>query len=1644
MARVAMSAAKARRDRTDTEDGQDDGTEPSNQGRDTTFKPEQDKVTASSQPAGSPPKKSVTKGSGRKPHPSKPPAIASRQPAHSPFNIYRDASRQARSKRNHAEQYKRFMEFVTEARDGSPHPKQDEERRRRSRSAESSARPPSAAPLPTDLQDNYEEVSMDVDSNDESPGVLKKEAFLFPGLPPDLPFVPPLPLEAPPELPPPPEDVVTFLKTSSPREGSPFEGNSPSRDGQLTQPSSYTVRRQQQTRGHSPFTWSVLLIPVHGPVVFNLGEDSDESDEEEGAKSAGSSWLDDMLKAARRDADAAKAKPSPPPQTQKAPPVPKTPEALVKLDLEKQQEYRRLKEEIARRERTRLEGSQPSSAAPSPSVSDVETREDDTTLKDTAPQEEPTPQDKPQLIKDADLPKNADSAPGEGKETEEKGEDLSKEEELRQRLLEKNVTDWEGRVEKHSDSVRKDQRLLAELSRQVSIKEGTVRSAEVKVQKLKEQLQAAEKILSGSRALVKRLQDQTNTVQQRLDRKQAAQKQLVEGLNKARLAAGKPPSSVTLGETTASLKRKLPSGEQGNKKSKTQPKLSPQSIVLEKERLQKLEREYAEKIRQLKEAMESKAPRGEKEVTKVEVEKENLQPTNVLQPVVDYSQDKISLSYSGSAKASSSVEGENSKEEGTEEKSKRRKSLLELNPSTKPQLLSPDRRRSSERLRTRTPQESESSQDTPSESAATPEEKTLSVRLPAGQGMETLRRLQTEKEKKLPSMCSRGHVQCLKEYSVLETPVSKDLDLRLDPVTSDPTDQSDDLLPLPLRPYSSCLLNFRFNPYYRTKSKLPLTSATFSHKVNPHQVVCRFQLTGTCNDQDCRWQHLAAAMLTGDELYQDLLSYHPPLVGVTDTDPVHCRQAIVAYVEKTCTPNKDKMSPNDQCLLLVSQVNEHAKHVPPHTTFLQPRIWRPRQADTRELREGENEEEEERKFGKDVLRKVTPPSEDQEFRYFVPEGETLESLESAALKEPQNADLWVGLAHKYLKTGAGDENSRLDQALNVLSRGLEANQCSEAIWLQYLELYSRRSGREETLEMCQQAVEFAPSYRIWWKYLSIQDTVEAKDDVCCQILEFLRSPEYSGEKESHSNSGETRSHSNSGEESRSHSILETLLYRSQLAVVSGRRSKALQILQDALKQTKDTPCPLTSDLTPADHVVCWLCFINLQEFHTLPAHLWDPADSNPGRLVCKEPFLMAWSTERGVTTPRDSLLSHFQDALRACSSKTLAAQENTQVCLPLYRNLVLMERVSNKVGSARGVCKRLLKACPGSVPLYLLLAEVESHHGTSQDTVNVLQEAASRHPQSAEVHLALAKCLLAQGDNDSALGSLANFVEAFFNVEDSSEEHTPQRLYSKLLGQTLPLGYTAPPYFDGVDHSAVRGEQLHLYLNYSLLLDLQGDSTGSTEVLESAICSLTCTRDVQTVWIELQSSQNKMAATKTLRELTNRCLVSMPTSYPRQHGRGHWLDYSFHNKVIDLFVGCLERGQRSAAYENFLRMMPNNVNLTLRAVEHAFATDDVQLARSLLATVAGEQPRPVGLWQLAVHLHLLDGNINKVSRLYKQATRLLPHHATLWKDYILFEAVYGGKEERVNAIVSRCRQNGVNVEEYLATIFKSSTASSKS
>ena len=57
----------------------------------------------------------------------------------------------------------------------------------------------------------------------------------------------------------------------------------------------------------------------------------------------------------------------------------------------------------------------------------------------------------------------------------------------------------------------------------------------------------------------------------------------------------------------------------------------------------------------------------------------------------------------------------------------------------------------------------------------------------------------------------------------------------------------------------------------------------------------------------------------------------------------------------------------------------------------------------------------------------------------------------------------------------------LESALNVLARGLEANQCESELWYEYLCLYWRHGHAEDFSDWCMTALQHAASLNIWWK-----------------------------------------------------------------------------------------------------------------------------------------------------------------------------------------------------------------------------------------------------------------------------------------------------------------------------------------------------------------------------------------------------------------------------------------------------------------------------------------------------------------------------------------------------------------------------------
>ena len=69
------------------------------------------------------------------------------------------------------------------------------------------------------------------------------------------------------------------------------------------------------------------------------------------------------------------------------------------------------------------------------------------------------------------------------------------------------------------------------------------------------------------------------------------------------------------------------------------------------------------------------------------------------------------------------------------------------------------------------------------------------------------------------------------------------------------------------------------------------------------------------------------------------------------------------------------------------------------------------------------------------------------------------------------------------------------------------------------------------------------------------------------------------------------------------------------------------------------------------------------------------------------------------------------DALRACTNHNLPRDESVSISMPLYKNLVALERAHNRLDSAKGICGRLLKDNSSNVELWQCRAALDQAQG---------------------------------------------------------------------------------------------------------------------------------------------------------------------------------------------------------------------------------------------------------------------------------------------------------------------------------------------
>ncbi|XP_032894069.1 zinc finger C3H1 domain-containing protein isoform X2 [Amblyraja radiata] len=1162
-------------------------------------------------------------------------------------------------------------------------------------------------------------------------------------------------------------------------------------------------------------------------------------------------------------------------------------------------------------------------------------------------------------------------------------------------IVNKQLSEVEEKLRKHNLLLTKDESLLSSLLQQEAKKKEALRQAEVKYMKHKEQLQAAEKIVNANRMLLKKLQEQIHKVKHRIQVKKSLSVKYEE------FARAKALASREVG------KRKHEQGpfvsnknirlDGSSTKTVILKKQSAEYIAMEKKRLQQLEYEYRLKIQKLKEAqalrnaglLESMPGIGEERAFVVS------QPS-----MHDLTQDKLILDTE-----------ENDGEDEVQSPSlrERRRSFRESNSFTKPNLKHTDVSQGKETL-------------------SKPTKKSLDEpELFLGLNIDDLKKLHGEADDFKTLLQKTLGCMTSKEKS----PCGQEIPVDLDTV---PQSRQVDLKPTPFGTYNSPLLvfkSYRFSPYFRNKEKLLISSASYSNLIDPKQCFCRFDLTGTCNADDCQWQHMRDCILNQSQLFQDLLSYNLSLIKCSDfsTDE-EIRVAAKNHVDKQFGKNKDRMTTDEMAVLLVSKVNESTGHTPPYTTFKERRKWKPKLL-RKQVSESSNSDDEQIsgpvRYAKPVedswsgnraLDAVITPDD---VRYFTAETDDIANLETSVMENPQDVQLWIKLTYKYLNQREGTPAECLDAALNALARALEINRANPEIWCHYLNLFSKRGTKEEVQEMCETAVQYASTHAVWWTYLTLENSFEGKDYVCSRLVQFLMETMETSEKS----------------EILSFQLLQSLLFWAQLSLLTGRQQNALAIFQNALK-TSDGNKSMAEHLNGNECCLAWLAYIHLIEFNSLPSKFFDPAIANSSELVTKEPFLIPWQTSKDIKTHPDTLLALFEDAVQACS-RDYSVEERITVCLSIYRNMISALRLMGRWEAAEKLCKTLLQSCPAAYQLCEALADLYLERKQIDDAVNAWLCAFRRSPHNAQLFYYAFKFFISVKNIDIIPVLFQEFINSFF--EGEVPEHHPADILRHLLNYPMPYDFRAPSCKEILNGERLSTQIPYLWLIFCLWQSINANTREAVDTFEAALSTVMQSDVLKRVWMDylfftnsqLVGTNNKIRDFKLFTDLVHRCLVTVPTRMPIPFSSAkYWTNYEFHNQVISFYLSCLPQSQHCRALEKFPSMMPTNVELALRILEQEWKEGNIQHLKLQLKMYTHSLPICLPIWKIAIVVEsMLRDHQNEVRHLYRRVLQKLPLCASLWKDQLLFEASEGGKTDNLRKLVARCQEIGVSLDELL-------------
>ncbi|PIK42740.1 hypothetical protein BSL78_20412 [Apostichopus japonicus] len=381
-------------------------------------------------------------------------------------------------------------------------------------------------------------------------------------------------------------------------------------------------------------------------------------------------------------------------------------------------------------------------------------------------------------------------------------------------------------------------------------------------------------------------------------------------------------------------------------------------------------------------------------------------------------------------------------------------------------------------------------------------------------------------------------------------------------------------------------------------------------------------------------------------------------------------------------------------------------------------------------------------------------------------------------------------------------------------------------------------------------------------------------------------------------------------------------------------------------------------------------------------------------------FICPW--HQPLSRSVDEVLTLFMTASQSVKDDPF------QSCSILYHNWVAVLTSSNRMQEAVDRCRQILEKYPVETSIWKTLLVLEMKR--SQDIIKVREiyyEAFIKCPPSPELYYTAAKLENMEGFPAEAVSLLSDCAASFYDLQ--LREHLVKipsislggYLLSPDLDWPVPLSFKSPPMQQRLQ-AILETSQAYIWLCFCFLLTLKSSSPSAVgggeggegdlgmepkDAFELALSSRSTGEGLLDICLEYFQYQLRRPGPKpeergkTLRQLVKNIITTRPSSFSYPFDEKHfYIDYSFHNTLLDVYLTYLQPKYLTEAYEDYLSMMPKNLGLLQKFLDFLWVDEGYHYIKFLAKSTLATHPKCLFLWHALIRATEKTGVLKSIAR----------------------------------------------------------------